>query len=83
MLKARGVPLSEREGFIRARQVFDESSFMSSKGVDLTLKPLMAPRLVRLLQPAIGKNRAEAKTRELIQIWKMFGNTQTTLESFV
>jgi hypothetical protein len=31
----------------------------------------------------MGKDKAEAKTRELVQIWKMFGNTQTTLESFV
>lgn len=83
LLKARGLNLSEREDYIKAREVFDEASFMTAKAVDLTLKPLIAPRLVKLLQPAMGRDKAEAKTRELIQIWKMFGNTQTTLESYV
>jgi flap endonuclease-1 len=83
LLKARGLNLSEREDYIKAREVFDEASFMSAKGVNLTLKPLITPKLVKVLQPSMGKDKAEAKTRELIQIWKMFGSTQTTLESFV
>ena len=83
LLRARGLSLSEREDYIRAREVFDEASFLSTKGVDLTLKPLITPRLVKLLEPVMGKDNAETKTRELIQIWKMFGSTQTTLESFV
>lgn len=83
LLRARGLTPSEREEYIRAREVFDEPTYMSVNGVDLTLKPPVVTRLTRLLGPALGKEKAEVKTREMVRLWKMFGNTQSTLENFV
>jgi flap endonuclease-1 len=83
LLKARGLTPSEREVYIRAREVFDEPGYMSTNGVDLTFKPPMVPRLSRMLVPVLGRDKAEDKTRELVRLWKNFGSKQSTLESFV
>ncbi|MHA1949874.1 MAG: hypothetical protein ACXAAO_07565 [Candidatus Thorarchaeota archaeon] len=83
LLKARGLTHSEREEYIHAREVFDEPSYISTTGVDLSLKPPVVTRLSHLLGPVLGMDKAESKTRELVRLWKDFGNTQSTLESFV
>ncbi len=83
LLKARGLTPSEREEYIRAREVFDEPSYMSTNGVDLTLKPPVVTRLTRILGLAWGREKAETKTKEIVRLWKKFGKEQSTLESFV
>jgi flap endonuclease-1 len=83
LLRARGLTPSEREEYILAREVFDEPTYMSTKGVDLTLKPPVVTRLNRILRPALGKEKAESKTREMVSLWKKFGKEQSTLESYV
>ncbi len=83
LLKARGLTPSEREEYIRAREVFDEPNYMSTNGVDLTLKPPIVPRLTRMLGPVLGREKTETKVRELVRLWKKFGKEQSTLESFV
>jgi 5'-3' exonuclease len=83
LLKARGLSPSEREEYIQAREVFTEPAYMSTNGVDLTLKPPVVPRLSRILTPARGREKAEAKTEELVRLWKKFGREQSTLESYV
>lgn len=83
LLKARGMTPAEREEYIRAREVFDEPAYMNANGIDLTLKPPVTTKLERILQSAFGKEKAEKKTKEIVRLWKKFGKTQSTLESFV
>ncbi|MHA3962770.1 MAG: hypothetical protein AM325_004445, partial [Candidatus Thorarchaeota archaeon SMTZ1-45] len=74
---------SEREEYLQAREVFNESTYMTTNGIELSLKPPIITKLVRVLSPAFGKATAEAKTREMVRLWKMFGKTQSTLEQWV
>ena len=83
LLKARGLTPAEREEYIRAREVFDEPTYMSTKGVSLKLRPPVVTRLNRILKPALGGEKAESKTREMVSLWKKFGKEQSTLESYV
>lgn len=83
LLRARGLTPSEREEYIKAREVFNEPSYLSANGVNLTLKPPITTRLEKMLQLFAGKEGAEKKTKEIVRLWKVFGKTQSTLESFV
>lgn len=83
LLRAYGFTPSEREEYLLAREVFNESTFMITNDIDLSLKPPIVTKLERVLNPAFGKNAAEAKVREVVRLWKMFGKTQSTLEQWV
>ncbi|MHA1903669.1 MAG: hypothetical protein ACW968_06230 [Candidatus Thorarchaeota archaeon] len=83
VLKAKGVRASERESFVLAREVFDEPSHISVKGIEVTIKPPIVPRLVKILTPVMGQERAEVRTADFVRLWKDFGKEQTTIEQWV
>lgn len=83
LLRAHGLMPSEREAYIQAREVFNEPSYMTAKVEDLSLKPPVITKLIRILEPAMGQKTAEFKVREVVRLWKMFGKTQSTLEQWV
>jgi hypothetical protein len=83
LLKAQGYTASQREEFILAREVFDEPNYLSSSGINVSLRPPMVPSAVRLLGPVLGSEKAEIRVGEAVRLWKDFGRHQTTLEQWV
>lgn len=83
VLKARGIPPSEREEYLVARESFDEAEYISTKGVNLSLKAPIVPRMQRLLSVVFGGTRALDQSQELVGIWREFGKSQSTLESWM
>ncbi len=83
ILKAKGFTVSEREEFIRAREVFDEPNYITTKGLQRKLSPPIVSRVSELLTPVMGKERMEKYTREAVQLWKSFGKEQTTMEQWI
>ena len=83
VLKAKGVPHSEREDFIRAREVFDEPSYLSTDGIDLRLNPPIVPKLNRYLRMTMSENAVEASVEKILKLWKGFGTRQSSLEQWI
>ncbi len=84
VLRHLGVSFEERDGLMRAREVFDEGEISIHVGnTNFTLSPPLPSRLVKMLSLTMNEDRAEKITRDLVWSWKDFGNTQSTLESFV
>jgi len=83
LLRAYGLNPSEREEYLQAREVFNDASYMTAKDEDLSLRPPVITKLVRILSPAFGQESAETRAREVVRLWKMFGKTQSTLEQWV
>jgi flap endonuclease-1 len=83
VLKAIGVIHSIREEFIRAREVFDEPSYLSTDGIDLRLSPPIVPKLTRFLKLVMSENAVETTVEKILKLWKGFGTRQSTLEQWI
>jgi len=83
VLRARGVSAPDRESFVRAREVFDEPSHISVRGIEVSIRPPVLPRAVRMLTPVMGREKAEVRASDIVRLWKDFGKEQTTMEQWV
>jgi 5'-3' exonuclease len=83
LLKARGFIASERADYLEARRVFDEASYLSIKKVEFRLNPPLIPKVLRALETVMPADRAEYITQNLTNLWKSFGNRQSTLEQWL
>jgi flap endonuclease-1 len=83
VLKAKGIPHAEREEFIRAREVFDESSYLSTDGIELRLNPPIVPKLTRSLRMMMSADAVENTVEKILKLWKGFGTRQSTLEQWI
>ncbi|MHA1963179.1 MAG: hypothetical protein ACXACG_00530 [Candidatus Thorarchaeota archaeon] len=83
VLKAKGFRHANREDFIRAREVFDEPSYLSTDGIDLRLNPPIVPKLSRSLRMVMSANVAEASVEKILKLWKGFGTRQSSLEQWI
>ena len=83
LLKARGFVPSERVEYIEAREVFDEPSYMSADKMEFKLKPPLIPKVLRALETVMPGERAEITTQKLTNLWRSFGNRQSTLEQWL
>ncbi|NWF95605.1 MAG: hypothetical protein HXY34_05650 [Candidatus Thorarchaeota archaeon] len=83
VLKARGVAEDERVSYRKARDVYDEVDFLSTDGVDLSVRSPVASRLEDLLRSVTGTDRASHMVKELMVLWKGSGVEQTHLEEWM
>ena len=83
LLKAKGFSVSERESFVRAREVFDEPNYLSTNGIEARLDPPVVSRVLEVLKPTMGAERAERYASEIVKLWKNFGKEQSTLERWI
>lgn len=83
VLRARGVSLAERETLLSARAVFDEPEYLLSNKSETDLRPPLPAGMLRLLKPVLGDARAEKQVQTLVQIWKVFGKSQSSLEQWL
>ncbi|MHA2200138.1 MAG: hypothetical protein ACXABN_09685 [Candidatus Thorarchaeota archaeon] len=82
VLKAKGFSHSQREEFVRAREIFDEPNYLTTENNTLTLNPPIVPKLTRLLTPVMVEAAAENMVQKVIRLWKSFGNRQSTLDQW-
>jgi flap endonuclease-1 len=82
LLKAQGYSFTERRDFIEAREVFDEASYMSAKGLNVSLNPPLVSKLVRSLETIMSSEQAELISNRITTLWRNFGNQQSTLEQW-
>jgi len=83
LLKAQGYTFSERKEFIEAREVFDEPSYMSAEGLNLSLNPPLVSKIVRALETLMASEQAESISSRITALWRCFGNRQSTLEQWL
>ncbi|MBY8997381.1 MAG: hypothetical protein KGD60_06600 [Candidatus Thorarchaeota archaeon] len=83
ILKSKGIPHAVREDFIRAREVFDEPSYLSTDGIDLKLNPPIVPKLTRSLRMMMSENAVETSVEKILKLWKGFGTRQSSLEQWI
>jgi len=83
VLKAIGATHSIREDFIRAREVFDEPSYLSTDGIDLRLNPPIVPKLTRSLRMVMSENAVQTTVEKILRLWKGFGTQQSSLEQWI
>ncbi len=83
VLKAIGITYSMREDFTRAREVFDEPSYLSTDGIDLRLNPPIVPKLTRFLRMVMSENAVETTVEKILKLWKGFGTRQSSLEQWI
>ena len=83
VLKSKGFTHSQREEYVRAREVFDEPTFLSTDRYRFTLNPPIVPRLVRLLTPIMSEEAVENMVQKMVRLWKGFGTRQSTLEQWL
>lgn len=83
LLKARGFVATERIDFIEAREVFDEPSYMSAENMKFKLHPPLIPKVLRTLETVMPTERAEITTQKITNLWRIFGNHQSTLEQWL
>jgi flap endonuclease-1 len=83
LLKSRGYSYSERKEFVEAREVFDEATFLSAKGLCLKLNPPLVTKAVRDLEAMMPTERAIVVTNQILSLWRGFGNRQSTLEQWL
>ncbi len=83
VLKAKGFSPSEIEEYLLSREVFEESNFISPKGIQIKLNPPNIHDLLSLLEPVVGRENAERQGRRMVNLWKNFNKEQTTLEQWV
>ncbi|MFX1561214.1 MAG: hypothetical protein ACFFBL_11550 [Promethearchaeota archaeon] len=83
VLKAKGIPYAQREEFIRAREVFDEPSYMSTDDIKLKLNPPIVPKLTRALGMLMSETTAETSVEKILKLWKQFGTCQSSLEQWI
>jgi hypothetical protein len=80
VLRANGVPPSEIDVFIVARNTFYEADHIDPFMFDLTLRPPNASQLKRQLLPLETNKTIVKSIKDLTWAWKTFGVKQTTLE---
>ncbi len=83
VLKARGISLADRESLLNARAVFDEPEYLFSNKGETELRPPLPAGMLRLLRPVLGDARAEKQVQTLVQMWKVFGQSQSSLEQWL
>jgi flap endonuclease-1 len=83
VLKANGIPHVKREEFIRAREVFDEPSYLSTDKIELRLNPPIVPKLTRSLRVLMSADVVETLVEKLLKLWKGFGIRQSSLEQWI
>ena len=83
VLKARGFTHAQRDDFVRAREVFDESSYLSTENIDFKLNPPIVPKLVRSLRMVMSEGAVETSVDKILKLWKGFGTHQSTLEQWI
>lgn len=83
VLKEREIPPSVRSEYVTAREGFDEADYISTEGIEPSLKAPIVPRLTRLLSVVYGDSRASDHAQEFVGIWREFGKSQSTLESWL
>ena len=82
LLKARGFVASERIDYIEAREVFDEASYLSADNMEFKLNPPIVPKVLRSLETVMPTESAEITTQKITNLWRTFGNRQSTLEQW-
>ncbi len=83
VLRAKGYGRAEREPLLLAREVFEQTAYISLAGLDIALRPPMVSRLVSILLPCFGRQRSEDSAEQMVSIWRDFGKHQATLEQWV
>lgn len=83
LLKARGFVASERVDYIEAREVFDEASYLSVDKIEFKLNPPLIPKVLRSLETVMPAEQAEITTQKIVNLWRSFGNRQSTLEQWL
>ncbi|MFW9844453.1 MAG: hypothetical protein ACFFEV_07745 [Candidatus Thorarchaeota archaeon] len=83
LLRARGFVASERVDFIEAREVFNEASYLSAEKMNFKLNPPLVPKVLRTLETVMPSERAEITTQKITNLWRSFGNRQSTLEQWL
>jgi len=83
VLKVKGIPHTRREEFIRAREVFDEPSYLSTENIELRLNPPIVPKLTRSLRTLMSTDAVETSVEKILKLWKGFGTHQTSLEQWI
>jgi flap endonuclease-1 len=83
VLKSRGFTHSQREDYVRAREIFDEPTYLATDTYGFGLNPPIVPKLIRLLTPVMPEDAAESIVQKIIRLWKEFGNRQSTLEQWL
>ena len=83
LLKARGFVASERADYLEAREVFDEASYLSAEKMEFKLNPPLIPKVLHTLESVMPAERAETTTQKITNLWRSFGNRQSTLEQWL
>ncbi|MFW9786411.1 MAG: hypothetical protein ACFFE2_07065 [Candidatus Thorarchaeota archaeon] len=83
VLKARGVPHTQREEFSLAREIFDEASYITTQNIQLKLNPPIVPSLTRSLRMVMPEPTVEVTTEKVLKLWKGFGTRQSSLEQWL
>ncbi|RDE14267.1 MAG: hypothetical protein C4K47_04835 [Candidatus Thorarchaeota archaeon] len=82
VLRAKGYRPDEREPLLLAREVFEQTAYISVSGLDASLRPPIVSKLVSLLLPCFGQERSEETADQIVRIWREFGRHQATLEQW-
>ena len=82
VLKAIGMPASERESYLVARDVFEEADLIDGKSFNLTLNAPITSTVERILTIVRGRDWAEKTAVEFVRLRKDFGVQQSTLEAW-
>jgi hypothetical protein len=82
VLKARGFGPADREPLLLAREVFEQTAYLSLAGLDAALRPPVVSRLVSLLLPCFGRAKSEEYAEQMTRVWRDFGRHQATLEQW-
>jgi flap endonuclease-1 len=83
VLKSKGLTHSQREEYVRAREIFDEPTYLSTDTYRFGLNPPIVPKLVRILTPVMAEDAVESMVQKMVRLWKGFGNRQSTLEQWL
>ncbi|MFW9931398.1 MAG: hypothetical protein ACFFDR_01990 [Candidatus Thorarchaeota archaeon] len=83
VLKSKAYTSSEIEELLIAREVFEEPSYISTKGMNLSLCAPIPHQLIEILEPVLGREHAETQANVIVKLWKSFGTHQSTLEQWV
>lgn len=83
ILKSKAYTSSDIEELLIAREVFDEYSYISTKGINVSLCAPIPHQLMEILEPLLGSENAERQAAIIIKLWKSFSTRQSTLEKWV
>lgn len=80
VLKSLGFKVHERNAFLEARTVFNEADSLPISSTNLNLNAPIESKIIDILFPIMGSDKAEKEAKTLVRIWKEFGQKQETLE---